>query len=353
MKSRFFILAVIIILLNFSFACRKRSPPTIDAINSPTNTLTITFTITSTFTVTGTPNATQTEIALQTAIVSFVFVPGGTFTQYDTVGNSFSHIITSYYIGEHEVTYELWYTVYQWAVVNGYAFANQGTEGCCGATGLAPTAAKYQPVTYINWRDMIVWCNAYSQKEGLVPVYCSDALMTTAIKDSTDGAFGSTIDATAGSYDNPYANWSSTGFRLPTEGEWQYAASYIDGSSWTSYNYASGATAAYFDATATGLVAWYLSNSGNVTHIVGTKNPNALGIYDMSGNVWEWCWDWYGAYPGASTDYRGPISGTDRVIRGGSFNHGAGAASTRVGNRGATYTYDKSYSYGFRLVRTY
>ncbi len=103
--------------------------------------------------------------------------------------------------------------------------------------------------------------------------------------------------------DGAVCNWSANGYRLPSEGEWQYAASNKGA---TSYNYASGATANYNNATETGKVAWYNANSGSTTHDVGTKAANALGLYDMSGNVLEWCWDWYGSYPGTSTDYRGP-----------------------------------------------
>jgi formylglycine-generating enzyme required for sulfatase activity len=146
-------------------------------------------------------------------------------------------------------------------------------------------------------------------------------------------------------------NWSANGYRLPTEGEWQYAASYIDGSSWTPYNYASGATADYTNETATDLVGWDNVNSGNITQTVGGKTANALGIYDMSGNVWEMCWDWYGTYPGASTNYKGPASGSYRVIRGGSYY--TGASSLRLGNRGANDPYSRYFDCGFRFARTY
>jgi formylglycine-generating enzyme required for sulfatase activity len=165
------------------------------------------------------------------------------------------------------------------------------------------------------------------------------------IKDSTN--------ATA--CDNAVCVWANNGYRLPSEGEYQYAASYIDGSSWTPYNYASGATADYTDATATGLVAWYSANCSG-TQAVGGKTANALGIYDMSGNVWEWCWDWYGTYPGTSTDYRGSGSDFGRVIRGGSYNrttYGHGANYLQVGNRSRNfYPYDADNFDGFRFART-
>ena len=266
---------------------------------------------------------------------ALVSVPGGTYTQTDGT-NSFSHTISAFKMGKYQVTYDLWYTVYTWAVANGYTFANAGAEGSNGTTGAAPTAAKYQPVTTISWRDAIVWCNAYSQEAGLTPCY---TYFSAVIKDSTN--------ATA--CDNAVCVWANNGYRLPSEGEYQYAASYIDGSSWTPYNYASGATADYTNATATGLVAWYSANTSG-TQAVGGKTANALGIYDMSGNVWEWCWDWYGTYPGTSTDYRGPASGSIRVMRGGSYYDTANYL--QVGYRYDSYPYGAYFGYGFRFART-
>ena len=321
------------------------------AILSRTSTPTATATSNQTATATATPTALPTAITIDSAVL--ISVPAGTFTQTDGT-NSFSHTISAFKLGKYEVTYDLWYTVYQWAVSNGYTFANAGREGSAGTIGSAPTTAKYEPVTTVNWRDVIVWCNAYSQKSGITPVYCSDAGLTTSIKDSTNGAFGSSINTTAGSYDNPYVNWGAYGYRLPTEGEWQYAASYRDGSIWTPYNYASGAAVDYSDAAVTGLVAWYSANSGSVAQNVGGKTANALGIYDMSGNVWEWCWDWYGIYPGAVVDYRGPASGSYRVIRGGSCNYSA--YSLQVGYRYYNFLYAPYYAdsfFGFRLARTF
>jgi len=282
--------------------------------------------------------ATTVVVVDSSALVS---VPGGTYTQTDTNGNSFQHTISAFKMGKYQVTYDLWYTVKAWALSNGYTFANAGMEGYDGVrvSGAAPTAAKNNPVTTISWHDAIVWCNAYSEKNSLTPCYTYSSAI---IRDSTNET----------ACDNAVCTWSNNGYRLPTEGEYQYAASYKDGTNWTPYNYASGATAGYTDATATGLVAWYRENSDNVTHDVGGKTANALGIYDMSGNVWEWCWDWYGAYPGTSTNYKGSASGSYRVIRGGNFFFDAD--SLQVGSRYYHgYPYYAYYGYGFRFARTY
>jgi formylglycine-generating enzyme required for sulfatase activity len=264
----------------------------------------------------------------------------------------FCHTISAFKMGKYQVTYDLWYTVYTWAVANGYTFANAGAEGSNGTVGAAPTTAKYQPVTTISWRDAIVWCNAYSQMTSLTPVYCSNAAFTTPIKTSIDTTYSSSIDPTVGGVDDPYVNWSANGYRLPTEGEYQYAASYINGTNWTPYNYASGATAAYTNEAATDLVGWDGVNSGSTTHAVGGLTANALGIYDMSGNVWEWCFDWYGTYPTtASTDYRGPASGSGRVIRGGGCS--SAASYLQVGSRSILCSpYGAVNPGGFRFART-
>ena len=129
-------------------------------------------------------------------------------------------------------------------------------------------------------------------------------------------------------------------FRLPTEAEWEYAAR--GGNKSRHFKYSGSDNI--------GNVAWYWDNSGYGTHAVGTKSPNELGIYDMSGNVWEWCSDWYGKKysAGAQTNPQGPSSGSRRVLRGGSW--GSSARSCRVSNR---YYLDPDYSdinIGLRLV---
>lgn len=282
-------------------------------------------------------------------------VQGGTFDQTDGK-SSFTHTISPFKMGKYEVTYELWYKVYRWAINHGYTFANAGWEGKYGKAGAAPTAAKHEPVTRVNWWDAIVWCNAYSEKSGLQPVYCLDAGFKKAIKDSKKRRYGCDIEGAKDSPEISYVNWNANGYRLPTEGEWQYAASYIDGSKWTPYNYASGADTDYNNEAATGLVAWFLANAEYVTHDAGGKKANALGIYDMSGNVYEWCWDWYDeAYPGASTDYRGPARGEFRVLRGGGYR--STADILQVGHRhgnGPCYAFSlEDFGYGFRVARTH
>ena len=232
------------------------------------------------------------------------FAPAATFptglyiTGSATVGRAF-------WIAETEVTYELWYTVRQWALRNGYTFANAGREGSNGRTGQAPTSKRNEPVTTVSWRDSIVWCNALSEMLGLDPVY---TWLGNVIKDATD--------ATACDY---AVQEDSTGFRLPTSAEWELAARYRDGRSWTPDNYASGASASTDNAAATQAVAWYKANAGGSTKNVGLKRANGLGLYDMSGNVSEWTYTWR---PRRGGIIRSTGFGPSQVLRGGSWYTG-------------------------------
>ena len=126
-------------------------------------------------------------------------------------------------------------------------------------------------------------------------------------------------------------------FRLPTEAEWEYAAR---GGRTKGYKYSGG--------NSIGILAWYDGNSDSRTHPVKTKSPNELGLYDMSGNVWEWCSDWYGSYgSSAQINPSGPASGSCRMLRGGSWR--SDVRNCRVSNRGTGSPDCRNNNYGFRL----
>jgi len=167
------------------------------------------------------------------------------------------------------------------------------------------------PVESVTWLDAIRFCNALSEREGLVPAY--------------------RVVGDAVTWDR-----AADGYRLPTEAEWEYAARAGTGRAFAGGDHASG-------------VAWTRGTSGGTTNEVATLAPNAWGLYDMSGNVWEWTWDWYGHYDvGQSIDPSGPSDGSIRVIRGGSFDYDALAA--RVARRNGRETDRATGFLGFRIV---
>jgi formylglycine-generating enzyme len=237
--------------------------------------------------------------------------------------------ITLFTIGKYEVTYKQWYTIRKWAERNGYIFANKGMEGSYtgGGTwpnytnvGKEPSESK-QPVTVICWRDAVVWCNALSEYECLKPCYTYSG---SPVKNSTNSMM----------CDNMICSLEKNGYRLPTEAEWEYAARYMTETSLINGDHLSGAEKNYTDDISSFSVAVYCYfNNGNSTGVIGTADvgsksdtgKNALGLLDMSGNVSEFCWDWFADYANSSpftdADTTGPQSGavSMKIIRGGSY----------------------------------
>jgi formylglycine-generating enzyme required for sulfatase activity len=230
----------------------------------------------------------------------FVFVEGGTFLMGSNNGDSDEtpvHFVTlsNFYMGKYEVTTKEWMEI----IENDPSSSEQGNY----------------PMS-VDWYGAVEYCNRRSEKEGLTPAY-------------------------QGSRDNITCDFNANGYRLPTEAEWEYAAK--GGNKDTEvFEYAGGNNP--------DVVAWYHYNSPGRIQPVGTKQPNSLGLYDMSGNIMEWCWDWYGSYSsGSQTDPRGASSGPGHVLRGGGTLYGSIRSTGRT-NDGRVWP-DRP-PMGFRLVRS-
>lgn len=200
------------------------------------------------------------------------------------------------------------------------------------------------PVDRVTWPEALLFANLLSRQQGLKQVYYADADLSTPI-DFTNYRKG-----------NPFPDWAAGGYRLPTEGEWEYftraGTTGPFSTAEPAYNTKVRNSCADGVLTALESVAWYCANAGTRTHEAGAKAANPWNLKDVHGNVLEWCWDWYADhYPDDTrTDYRGPDSGTHRVLRSGSW--GNSPRNMRSGSRFSGDPTIASYHIGFRLVRS-
>ena len=257
---------------------------------------------------------------------AMVTVPGGSFYLGDPNKARPKITLSSFQIAQYELTYELWLEVYRWAIDNGYnvGFAKKGYA--------ANDAYKdFVPATDISWNEACVWLNAYSEYKSLEPVYYRGNIVW---KDYT---------STSGTF-----SWNQTknGYRLPTECEWEFAAG---GGSEEEHD-----KCIYAGSNTIGDVAWYSANSGNEVHKVGTKKANKLGLYDMSGNIYERVFDYY--YSWGTGELTNPVhwSGDGRIYRGGNINTDCCSITYRKHFELSPFTTQDSWSdrsIGIRIAR--
>jgi uncharacterized repeat protein (TIGR02543 family) len=264
------------------------------------------------------------------SIIEMVSIPAGTFTmgspttEADRGGDETQHSVTltGFYMGKYQVTQEQYQAVIGSNPSN-FKIAVDGESGTPGKL----------PVEMVSWYDAIVFCNELSMMEGLDPVY--------SISGKTDPAeWGETVPTSSdATWNAAVMDKSKNGYRLPTEAEWEYACR-------------AGTTTAYnTGATISDDTGWYSVNSGNKTHQVGLKPANTWGLYDMHGNLFEWCWDWNGYYPnGAQTDPTGAVSGSNRVHRNSSFIFDE--KEMRSARRRSDPPSFRYFGLGLRLVRS-
>ena len=236
---------------------------------------------------------------VSSAAANMVTVQGGTLPASSGLGNQ---TVATFRIGKYEVTWGEWKTVRDWALTNGYS-------DLAGVGGTYPSGSGDNfPVCYVSWYDVVKWSNARSEKEGVTPVYQVSGGATYKTGQSV-----------------PTVNSTANGYRLPSEKEWEWAAR--GGVSSKGYTYSG--------SNALSEVAWTSANSSGGTKAVGTKATNELGIYDMSGNVEEWCED---------LEYT-----SNPRLRGGNWYYEVDLAA--VASRHSSWSDDRNTGIGFRLAR--
>jgi formylglycine-generating enzyme required for sulfatase activity len=262
----------------------------------------------------------QQSVTIGGVAFALRYVPGGTFmidmgdNAKPPTPNHNMTISKGYWMGETEVTQGLFETVMG---VKPSSFTTNPEDG--GADGW-----KKLPVDNISWYDAITFCNKLSLLDGKTPVY--SVTVSSVEVGWASLAYGAIPTTNNTDWNVATINPGATGYRLPTEMEWMWAAMGASKGGPASTGYTKGYAGSLGSGqTNIGDYAWYTANSSNMTHEVGSKTANELGIKDMSGNVYEWCGDWYAdSYPaGTVSDFMGADSGSNRVLRGGSWDNDA------------------------------
>ncbi len=303
----------------------------------------VTITATYSFTPTHPAGYAESHTANSTSFNMHYVPSGGTFIMGEHVETTTQTVTLTknFWMGETEVTQGLWEAVW------GTTWPGTDPDGSGYGAG-----ASY-PAYFVNWYDAVAFCNLLTIADSTIAdterVYYYDADLTTVYTKTH-----------AANHNKVYIDWSKKGYRLPTSAEWEYTARYVDGTSWTRGDHVSGGPV-YTDETdpdKIGDYAWYFGNNGAIGSTtyankeVGQKKANALGLRDMSGNVWEMCSDWwvpvYSVLVG--TDPVGPSTGMYPNIRGGTWEIRSHQIMCAL--NGACDTESSNTVLGFRLCRT-